>query len=61
MEEMLNTLNSFLFIGFLVAIFIAGGAVGYMIGFLNCSKSYKGLISYVENDFKDSINNIMKE
>ncbi|WP_456008883.1 hypothetical protein [Clostridium butyricum] len=44
MEEMLNTLNSFLFIGFLVAIFIAGGAVGYMIGFLNCSKSYKGLI-----------------
>ena len=61
MEEMLNTLNSFLFIGFLVAIFIAGGAVGYMIGFLNCSKSYKGLISYVENDFKYSINNIMKE
>ena len=61
MEEMLNTLNSFLFIGFLVAIFIAGGAVGYMIGFLNCSKSYKGLIAYVENDFKDSINNIMKE
>ncbi|ALS17233.1 MULTISPECIES: hypothetical protein [Clostridium] len=57
MEEMLNTLNSFLFIGFLVAIFIAGGAVGYMIGFLNCSKSYKGLISYVEKDFIKNIKN----
>ncbi|MDU3597647.1 MAG: hypothetical protein E7F68_21480 [Clostridium butyricum] len=54
---MLNTLNSFLFIGFLVAIFIAGGAVGYMIGFLNCSKSYKGLISYVEKDFIKNIKN----
>ena len=57
MEEMLNTLNSFLFIGFLVAIFIAGGAVGYMIGFFNCSKSYKGLISYVEKDFIKNIKN----
>ena len=57
MEEMLNTLNSFLFIGFLVAIFIAGGAVGYMIGFLNCSKSYKELISYVEKDFIKNIKN----
>ena len=57
MEEMLNTLNSFLFIGFLVAIFIAGGAVGYMIGFLNSSKSYKGLISYVEKDFIKNIKN----
>lgn len=61
MEEILNTLSSFLFIGFVVSIFIAGGAIGYVVGFFYCSKSYKGLIAYVENDFKDSINNIMKE
>ncbi|WP_455810420.1 hypothetical protein [Clostridium butyricum] len=61
MEYILNTLSSFLFICFIAAIFIVGGAVGYIVAFLNCSKSYKGLIAYVENDFKDSINNIMKE
>lgn len=57
MEQILNNLSSFLFIGFVVSIFIAGGVIGYVVGFLNCSKSYKGLIAYVENDFIKDIKN----
>ncbi|MEX0058128.1 hypothetical protein [Clostridium butyricum] len=57
MEYILNTLSSFFFICFIVAIFIVGGAVGYIVGFLNCSKSYKGLIAYVEKDFIKNIKN----
>ncbi|MDU1601561.1 MAG: hypothetical protein E6845_01255 [Clostridium sp.] len=55
MEEILNTLSSFLFLGFLVAIFIGGGAIGYVVGFLNCNKSYKGLIDIMENDVIDIV------
>lgn len=55
MEEILNTLSSFLFIGFLVTIFIGGGAIGYVVGFLNCNKSYKGLIDLMENDVIDIV------
>ena len=55
MEEILNTLSSFLFIGFLVAIFIGGGAIGYVVGFLSCNKSYKGLIDLMENDVIDIV------
>lgn len=55
MEEILSILSSFLFIGFLVAIFIGGGAIGYVVGFLNCNKSYKGLIDLMENDVIDIV------